>query len=294
MHTIGEKRIRMLNPREIKKSEVEIRTVAEDKELALLRDSIAAGGVLQPLLVRKIKKGSYQLISGERRLKAALMAGLRRVPCVVHNVNETTAVLYSLTENLQCKNLSVFDEARILNILIRQRGMSHSQVAASLGVSQSQLLEKLQVLRLDNRLADRCSEANLTERHIKALLRIQKEGRAQVLDTVITDELSPKQTEEYIYRLLNPTVVKEKPPILEEKEKSVRKTAIGDERLFSNSIVKLVDTLKNGGVKATFKRTETEKYTEYKIRIKKETPKEHFQKGNPKKSEEFEMQVSCL
>lgn len=271
MHTIGEKRIRMLNPREIKMPTEEIRTESDQYELSLLRDSIAAGGILQPLLVRRVKRGVYQLISGERRLKAAIMAGLRRVPCVVHNVNDTTAILYSLTENLQCKNLSVFDEARVLNLLISKKGMSLSETAARLGISQSQVASKMQVLRLDERLASRSLKANLTERHIKALLRLPKEGRAQVLDTVISEELSPKQTEDYVFSVINPPIVTQVKEEREENPKPVRKTAIGDERLFTNSIVKLVDTLKNGGVKATFKRTETEKYTEYKIRIKKQT-----------------------
>ena len=96
MHTIGEKRIRMLNPRNIKRQQIAVRKDFDLTELNLLRDSIAASGVLQPILVRPLKKGTYQLISGNRRLQAALMAGLRRVPCVVHNVNDETALLYSL------------------------------------------------------------------------------------------------------------------------------------------------------------------------------------------------------
>lgn len=272
MHTIGEKRIRMLNPRDIKRPENAVRTVIDEYELSLLRDSIAAGGILQPLLVKRLKKGTYQLISGERRLRAALLAGLRRVPCVVHNVNESTAILYSLTENLQSRSLSVFDEARAVNLLISKKGMSLSETAARLGVSQSTLSSKLQVLRLEERLAHRIAAANLTEAHIKALLRIPKEGRAQALDTVIAENLSPRQTEEYIFSILNPPLKQYcQQEAVQPKEKPVRKTAIGDVRLFSNSLSKLVDTLKNGGVKVSLKRVENEKYTEYKIRIKKET-----------------------
>lgn len=268
MHTIGEKRIRMLNPREIKKQQFAVRSEMDEKELHLLKDSIAAGGVLQPLLVRKIKKGSYELISGNRRLQSALMAGLRRVPCVVHNVNDNTALLYSLTENLQCSRLSFFDEARAVDFLISKKGMSLTEVASSLGVAPTTLFSKLQVLRLSARLEKRITEAHLTEEHAKALLQLPKEGRDEVLDTVIADDLSVSETKKYIFSILNPPVFKEEEM---PKEKAVRKSAIGDLRLFSNSLAKLIETLRTSGVKVSYKRTESDTHSEYKIRIKKET-----------------------
>ena len=267
MHTIGEKRIRMLNPRDIKKPTLIIRNDFKENELQLLRDSIAASGVLQPLLVRKIKKGKYELISGNRRLSAALMAGLRRVPCVVHNVDNNTAFLYSLAENLQSRNLSFFDEARAVNFLISKKGMSLSNAAAYLGVAQTTLFSKLQVLRLEEKLVNRITEADLTEAHARALLRLPKEGRAEALDTIISKKLGATQAEDYIFSILNPPLKTEKK---ETPEKAVRKSAIGDTRLFSNSLTKLVDTLKMGGIKVNFRKSESEKYTEYKIRIKKE------------------------
>ena len=272
MHTIGEKRIRMLKPRDIKKPQIKLRNDFDETELLLLRDSIAAGGILQPLLVRKVNRGTYQLIAGERRLRAALMAGLRRVPCVVHNVNDNTALIYSLTENLQSKNISFFDEARALNLLINKNGVTLSETAARLGISQTTLASKLQVLRLDERLAKRIEAANLSEAHARALLRLPKEGRPQALDKIIADSLNLKQTEEYIFSILNPpldtaceTKIQSEP-----QEKGTVKISIGDPRLFSNSLSKLVETLKSGGVGVSYKKSENEKYIEYKIRIKKE------------------------
>jgi len=269
MHTIGEKRIRMLKPREIKRPQNAVRTVMDEYELSLLRDSVSAGGILQPLLVKRIKKGKYQLICGERRLQAALMAALRRVPCVVHNVNETEEILYSLTENLQSSRLSIFDEARAINFLITGKGLSMSEVAVKLGVSQSELYSKLQVLRLEERLMQRIVAAKLDFQHARALLRLPPEGRAQVLDKIISEGLSARQTEEYIFSILNPPL-KVSDEMEQAEEKPVRKVAIGDARIFSNSLEKLVCTLKAGGVKADFKRIENDKYTEYRIKIKKE------------------------
>ncbi len=273
MHTIGEKRIRMLNPRDIKRPDYDIRTESGEEELSLLRDSIAAGGVLQPLLVKRLKKGKYQLIAGTRRLNAAIMANLRRVPCVVHNVSDTTALLYSITENIQNSNLSVFDEARAINKLIREKGITVGEMALKLGVSQSELYSKLQVLRLDERLIKRFSAAGLTVAHAKALLRLPKEGRAQALDTIIEKRFSAVQTEEYIFSILNPPLVSEEKPA----EPPKRKTAIGDKRLFSNSLLKLIDTLRESGIKVSYKKTENEKHIEYKIKIKKENTEEFLQ-----------------
>ena len=270
MHTIGEKRIRMLNPRDIKKPQFAVRTDFDLNQLNLLRDSISASGVLQPILVRKIKRGTYQLISGNRRLQAALMAGIRRVPCVVHNVNDDTAILYSLAENLQSQSPSFFDEARAINYLISKKGINPGQVSASLGIAQATLFSKLQVLRLDDRLAQRITDARLTEAHALALLRLPKEGRGEALQKIIDDDLSVTETEKYIFSILNPPVMKTEEKV-EPQEKAVRKSAIGDPRLFSNSLIKLVDTLKAGGVKVNFRKSENDTHTEYKIRIKKET-----------------------
>ncbi len=269
MHTIGEKRIRMLNPRSIKRQQFQIRSEIDECELQHLKDSIAASGVLQPLLVRKLGRNTYQLISGNRRLQAALLVGMRRVPCVVHTANDTASILYSLSENLQSKRLSFFDEAKAINFLIAKKGMPLSEVAAHLGVTGTDIFSKLQVLRLDSRLAQRIKDARLTEEHAKALLRLPKEGRAEVLNTVIDENLSAADTEKYIFLILNPPLAteKEKP-----QEKAVRKSAIGDLRLFSNSLNKLVETLKAGGVKVNFRKSESDTHTEYKIRIKKETP----------------------
>lgn len=272
MHTIGEKRIRMLKPREIKRPQTILRTDIDKRELNLLRDSISASGVLQPLLVRKIKRGKYELVSGNRRLLAAIMLGLRRVPCVVHNVGDKDALLYSLTENLQTKGLLFFDEANAINLLITRYGMSREEVALYLGISQTELYSKLQLLRFDKKSARRITEAGLSEGHALALLKLPVVGRPSVLDTVIENKFTLSETEEYIFSLLNPPQQSEEKAETEQKEEMpIRKYAIGDPRLFSNSLVKLVDTLKDSGVKVSFRKTENDTYLEYKIRIKKET-----------------------
>ncbi len=269
MHTIGEKRIRMLNPRNIKRQQFAVRKDFDLNKLNLLRDSIAASGVLQPLLVRRIKKGTYELISGSLRLQAALMAGLRRVPCVIHNVNDDIAILYSLAENIGSQYLSFFDEAAAIEYLITKKRLSYSQISAFLGISQTELSRKLQVLRLEERLVKRISEANLSEAHALALLNLPKEGRGMALQKIIDEDLSSTQAEKYIFSVLNPPIVKEEEETV--SEKAVRKFSIGDIKIFSNSLAKLVDTLRSGGVTVNFRKSESDTHTEYKIRIKKVT-----------------------
>ena len=149
MYTFSDKRLIMLKPSEITASPDQPRKSFDEYELKRLSDSIRASGIIQPLIVRKLERG-YQLIAGERRLKAAVMAGLRRVPCVIHKTDDETAALYSLLENLQRSNLTVFEEAESINRLITEYGISQSEAAARLGISQSGLSNKLRLLKLSD------------------------------------------------------------------------------------------------------------------------------------------------
>lgn len=267
MYTLSDKKLIMLRPRDIKPSPARPRRCFDEYELKLLTDSIQASGIIEPLAVRRLQGGGYELITGERRLRAALKAGLRRVPCVVHKTNEETAALYSVIENLQRSRLSAFEEAEGINHLITEYGFSQSEAAAKLGIAQSTLSNKLRLLRLSDSIKESVISSGLSERHARALLRLPEERRQEALDRIIADELTPKQTEEYIFDLLNP----EYEPC-ETPEEPVRKAAIGDVRLFSNSLSKLITTLQNSGIEAVSKKYENDKYVEYKVRIPKSAP----------------------
>ena len=231
MYTFSDKRLIMLKPSEITASPDQPRKSFDEYELKRLCDSIKASGIIQPLIVRKTENG-YRLIAGERRLKAAVMAGLRRVPCVIHKTDDETAALYSLLENLQRSNLTVFEEAEGINRLITEYGISQSEAAARLGISQSGLSNKLRLLKLSDSIKERVSSARLTERHARALLSLPEEEREQALDRIIAEGFTVSQTEEYISSLLTP----EEKPVPAAHGEPVRKSAIGDVRLFSNSL----------------------------------------------------------
>ena len=143
---IADKKLIMLKPSDIKMSPNQPRKSFDEYELKLLADSIQANGIIQPLAVRKLPDGRFELIAGERRLRAAVMAGLRRVPCVIHKTDDETSALYSVIENLQRSNLTVFEESEGINRLITEYGMSQAEAAARLGIAQSTLSNKLRLL----------------------------------------------------------------------------------------------------------------------------------------------------
>ena len=263
MNIITDKKLLMLKPSELKVLENQPRKTFDEYELKLLADSIAVNGIIQPLSVRKSLDGKYEIIAGERRYRAALMVGLRRIPCILHKVDRQTVAVYSIVENLQRSDLSVFEEAEALEKLNTVYGMSQSETAAKLGIAQSTLSNKLRLLKLEKPLRERIEKARLTERHARALLRIEPSLRADTLDYIIANGLTVSQTEEYVETVINPKIKKE-------VTEPVRKYAIGDVRLFYNSLSKLVDTLKNAGVDAKTRKFENDKYIEYKVRIKKE------------------------
>ena len=169
-----------------------------------------------------------------------------------------------MTENLQRSRLNAFEEAESINRLITEYGLSQSEAAARLGIAQSTLSNKLRLLRLSDGVQSRIISSGLSERYARALLRLPEERRQEALDRIIADELTLKQTEEYIFDLLNP----EDEPC-EASEEPIRKAAIGDARLFANSLAKLVTTLHSSGIEAVSKKYENDKYIEYRVRIPK-------------------------
>ncbi len=256
------KRLTSINIKDIAPNKNQPRKTFDEYELHRLSESIRINGIIQPLTVRKIEKG-YLLIAGERRLKAAEKAGLKKVPCIVVNVNSETAAAYSIIENLQRADLTLFEQAEGINRLITDYGISQLEAAERLGIAQSTLSNKLRILRLNETERERITAARLTERHARALIRIEcEETRLKALDKIIAENMSAKECEDYIEGIVNP-------PKDEETKKATRKTGIADVRLFSNSLNRLIDTMVAAGIKASRKKQENKDYIEYRIRIQK-------------------------
>lgn len=242
----------------------------DEEELKSLSRSIVENGILQPLVVRRINSTEFELIAGERRLRAAIMAGLNKVPCVVHKCGDKDSALLALIENLQRADLSMFEEARGIARLIRKYGLTQEQAAIKLGKKQSTIANKLRLLRLTFEEQEWIISSNLSERHARALLRINDEGlRREALSRIISENMSVLAAEELVSDLLL------KKPEPEPDKKPERKIAIKDVRIFVNTINKAVDTMRLSGINAISRRSETDDYIEYTVKIPKSAGRQY-------------------
>ena len=229
-------------------------------ELEGLAVSVRTNGMLQPINVRKRADGKYELISGERRLRAARMVGMTKLPCVVMDVSDEQSALFAIIENVQRQNLDFFEEAVAIERLMTEYGLSQEEISKKLGKAQSTLSNKLRLLRLSEELRDKISYAGLTERHARALLSLpDNTTRGRVLDIIIERHLTVTESERLINDVLRRKKAKKKPQM----------RAYKDMRIFINTLNHAVDVIRKAGIEADTAKSETDEYFEYVIRISK-------------------------
>ncbi|MEG1720645.1 MAG: ParB/RepB/Spo0J family partition protein [Pseudoflavonifractor sp.] len=229
-----------------------------------LAASIREHGVLQPLSVRRTETG-YELISGERRLRAAKLAELTQVPCIVVAVDREGSSLLALVENLQRRDLDFVEEAVALAQLIRTYGLSQEEAARKIGKSQSAVANKLRLLRLPPEVLSTLREGGCTERHARALLRLEDEAAQGLAATYIVENgLNVARTEEYIEGLLHPP---EAPPKPARRKRPT--LMIKDVRFFLNTVTHGLSIMKSAGFHADCQQQETEDSILLTIRIPK-------------------------
>lgn len=171
----------------------------DEEALGELAQSIKVYGILQPLTVRKMSEDKYELVAGERRLRAAKIAGLENVPAVIVDIADRDSAALALLENLQREDLNYIEEAEAYNNLIREHGYTQEQLAEYIGKKQSTIANKLRLLKLDHEVRNVLLNNNLTERHARALLKLENEdSQLKILQVVIKDSLNVKKTEELI------------------------------------------------------------------------------------------------
>lgn len=261
---VRDNKVLMVPTIQIRPNRTQPRRNFDEEGLRSLSRSIVENGILQPLVVRRINSTEFELIAGERRLRAAIMAGLNKVPCVIHKCSDKESALLALIENLQRADLSMFEEARGIARLIRKYGLTQEQAAIKLGKKQSTIANKLRLLRLTFEEQEWILTAHLSERHARALLRIDDEDlRREVLSRIITDSMSVGESEAFVTDVL----MKRQPH--EPHPKPERKIAVKDVRIFVNTINKAVDTMRLSGINATSRRSETDEYIEYTVKIPK-------------------------
>lgn len=216
------------------------RRIFDETALQELAASIRQYGVLQPLSVRRRADG-YELVAGERRLRAAKLAGLRSVPCVLLVLDDTQSGLVALVENLQRKDLDYLEEAAGLAQLIRRYGLSQEQAAARIGKSQSAVANKLRLLKLPEDTLRALRDGGCTERHARALLRLEDPSlRQKALEQILSRQLTVAQTDALVDQLLSP------PP----RTRTKRTFVVKDVRLFLNTLTRSMALMRSAGVDA--------------------------------------------
>ncbi len=198
-------RVVFLPPSRIRPNPAQPRTVFSPEGLEELAASIAVHGILQPLSVRRMES-HYELIAGERRYRAAQMAGLREIPCIVMRMDEQESSFAALLENLQRQDLNFVEEARAFSQMMTRFSMSQEQVAKAVGKSQSAVANTLRILRHSPPVLEKLLEHNLTQRHARALLKLPTEpAKLTAIAHITRNHLSVTQTEQYIDSLLKPS-----------------------------------------------------------------------------------------
>lgn len=237
----------------------------KSEDMLSLADSIKENGVIQPLLCRQINNSDYyELVAGERRLRASILANQQTVPCIVIDCDYESSAVFSILENIQRSDLDFFEEAQAICHLMNQFGLTQDQIGKKLGKSQSALSNKLRLLRLPADIRFYIQKTGLTERHARALLKLDTEKDMWTTLKVITDKhLNVEQTEAYIASLTDKTI----------KPKHNVIKIFKDVRIFVNTVNKAIATMKEAGINAESDKTETEEYIEFRVRIPKEAQK---------------------
>ena len=240
----------------------------EDDSIIRLADSIRRYGILQPLTVRRIegegtKNALFEIIAGERRFRAAKLLGLSYVPCIIIKVDDRRSAELALIENIQRENLNLFEQASAIASLIDMYDLTQDEAAKQLSMSQSFVANKLRILRLTLPEREKILRYGLTERHARALLRIDSaDERMRVIDYINVHSLNVAATEGYIDRYLAEVSAHKNP-------RSPRKLVLKDIRIFYNTIDRAIAIVKQAGVAVESERVDGDDMIELTIRIPK-------------------------
>ena len=256
-------RVLTLRVEDIRPNPHQPRQTFDDEGLRELASSIRRHGILQPLTVRSAGGGKWELVAGERRLRAAKLAGLEKVPCIRREADDRESALLALVENLQRRDLHYLEEAAAIAAYIRQTGITQEEAAAQLGRSPSALANKLRLLRLSPACRELLLRNALTERHARCLLRLEdEEERLAALRHIADKQLNVAQAEQYVDQRL--AQLQSTPP------KRRRTFILKDVRLFLNSLDRGLRMVRDAGVDARTERQETDDAILLTIRIPKQ------------------------
>lgn len=231
----------------------------DDESIAELAASIRGVGIIQPLSVSDAGGGKYNLISGERRLRAAKVAGLDKVPCVLIRADQEDVELMALVENIQREDLNYIEEARAYVQLIDRYHFTQAQLAEKVGKKQSTISNKLRLLKLGEEVLDAALKNNLTERHARALLQVpDTEMRLKAVDTIVKRELNVRQTEDLVEKLKNEV-------LMNSGKKNIKN--VFNYKIYTNTIKQAYDTILKTGIVADYNEMQFDDRVEVRIVI---------------------------
>lgn len=245
----------------IKANPYQPRRTFESIPLEELSQSIRSYGVMQPITVRKLGNSFYELVAGERRLRASKMAGLTSIPAIVVEIDNDSSAILALLENLQRENLNYIEEAEGYARLIHMHQFTQEELASKLGKKQSTVANKLRLLRLPHDVREALLANGLTERHARALLKLETgQDMLEVLEAVVTRSLNVKETEALVTQRLSHD---------EMPKKKRRVGKLKDIRIFTNTIRQAVEMMVESGIKAKSSSRDCGDHLEYTIIIPK-------------------------
>lgn len=245
---------------QIKPSPWQPRRVFDEEALAGLAQSIKENGLLQPLSVRDLGSGRYELVAGERRLRALRLAGYTTAPCISLETTAQESAVFALLENLQRQDLHFFEEAEGIARLVETAGLTQEQVADRLGKSQPTVANKLRLLQLAPAVRDIITEKSLSERHARALLRLPEDMQGGALQRILDERLNVAQTDRMVEAMVG---------TMPARAPRRAMPVIKDVRLFFNTVANAVTVMRRAGIEAVTSQRECEGYIEYVVRIPK-------------------------
>lgn len=229
-------------------------------ELEGLAQSIRQNGIIQPIAVRVNASGNYELISGERRLRASRLVGISLIPCIIMEASDEKSALFALIENMQRSDLGFFEEASAIEKLIVDFNMSRDDVCRKLGKAAPTISNKLRLLKLPEDVRLKITQEGLTERHARAMLRLPTRAQLDRALSIISDKrLNVAESEKLIDQMLSADKSSKKPTV----------KLFKDVRIFVNTLNHAVDTMRRAGIEADSAKSETDEYIEYIVRIPK-------------------------
>ncbi len=257
----------------IRPNRAQPRATFDNNAIIRLADSIRRYGILQPLTVRPAEDDdlySYELIAGERRLRAAKMLGYFTVPCVILSVDESTSAEMAIIENLLREDLNIFEQAYGFKKLIENHSLTQDEVARRMSLSQSAVANKLRLLKLSFEEQKLILETNLTERHARALLRLDDpESRSEAIRYIATNKLNVRQAEEYIDCLIfNKVKVASKSSQEKKEERSIH-SSVNEADIIMQKLQQHIDNLKKQGKRASVNIVQNVHTVDITIRIAK-------------------------